>query len=584
MKQRSFSIKNKQGFYDSIEKIKQEAQEMENLSSVHVSIYVDRENVCMLEEMKLVILHVFPKAQIIGAASRAGVVNGRMVIHGIIVNFILFEYSEVRCMSFDFGQMSSEQAGRKLLTVLEADKEVVAVGILSAGFHLDINPFFREISKAPSDIAFFGGAADDGSLGQSGMIWTNNTMLQYGVAVVIFSGSKLHIKASSSLGWKPLGRSMTVTKTDGSFCIKEIDNCPAFDVFARYLGIENNDRFGLESLTFPFYFERHGTVLTRHPQRCRADGSILLGADIHAGEKIRLSYGDPGVIIENALTLQEEMALFRPEAIYVVSCVGRWLLLGSDTEKEFSVTRHLAPSMGFYAYGDFMRDAGGEVMVSNMTMVTVGMREGAGDTAKAIEKVTYPQLNAHRSLMAHLIRFIEATNRELEESNAKLEKLAKLDSMTKLFNRGAMNLRLQAMLEQAALCKQPLSVLMMDIDDFKGINDTFGHAMGDTAIEAIAEILRAEMRDNENASSRWGGDEFFVAFCNVDQEGCRLAAKRIHQRVESLDFLPEGKKLTVSIGMVTALPKETVESLYHRVDNALYEAKRSPGKNTVVFG
>lgn len=584
MKQSSFTIKNKQDLQDSIEIVKQQARAMKNLSSVHVSIFVDMEHVQVFEAMKQAVLEVFPDAQIIGSVSRAGVVNGRLIIRNVMLNFTLLEHSDVRVVSFDFCQMSSRQAGEKLLGILQADENVRAVGIISTGFHLDINPFFHEASKSRKDIVFFGGLADDGSYGKTGVVYTQDAVLQQGVAVVIFSGSELHIHGSSSLGWKPLGRSMTVTRTAGEFCLQELDNRPAYEVFARYLGIEDNDKFGLESLTFPFYLERHGTVLTRHPQRCLEDGSILLGADICAGEKIRLSYGDPGIIIENALTLQEEMTLFRPEAIFVVSCVGRWLLLGSDTEKEFSVTRHLAPSMGFYAYGEFMRDKNGEIMVSNMTMITVGMREGAGSPAKKMEKIAYPQLNAHRSLMAHLIRFIEATNKELEESNAKLARQAKLDSMTKLLNRGAMNLRLEAMLAQAGSGDPPLSVLMMDIDDFKGINDTFGHAMGDTAIEAIAGILRLEMRENDSASSRWGGDEFFVAFHGRDVKECRLAAARIHRQVESLDFLPDGRKLTVSIGMVTARPEDTMESLYHRVDAALYEAKRSCGKNTVVFG
>ena len=555
-----------------------------HLSAVHVSIFVDMEHVHVFEKMRLAILDVFPNAQIIGAVSRAGVINGKLIIRKIMLNFTLFESSKVRVMAFDFCRMSSRQAGKELLAILQADQNVRAVGIISTGFHLDINPFFQEVSKSRRNIVVFGGLADDGSFGKTGVVCTQDVVLHQGVAVVIFSGRDLHIQASSSLGWKPLGRSMTVTGTDGEFCLREIDHRPASEIFSRYLGIEDNDEFGLESLTFPFYLERQGTVLTRHPWRCLKDGSILLGADIRVGEKIRLSYGDPGVIIENALALQEEMALFRPEAVFVVSCVGRWLLLGSDTEKEFSVTRYLAPSLGFYAYGEFMRDKNGGIMVSNMTMITIGMREGAENPAKKMEKIAYPQLNSHRSLMIHLIRFIEATNKELEESNAKLAELARLDSMTRLLNRGEMNLRLQAMLEHAGFCNQPLSVLMMDIDDFKGINDTFGHAMGDHAIEAIAEILRIEMRDKDSASSRWGGDEFFVAFHGRDAKDCRLTAERIHKQVENLDFLPEGRKMTVSIGMVTALPEDTAESVYRRADEALYEAKRCQGKNTVVFG
>lgn len=426
MKQISFSIKNNQELHASIKTVKQEVEKLNKVSSVLVSIFMDTANVRMLEEMKYTISAVFPEVQILGAVSMGAVVNGHFVKGDISVSFTLFECSEVRVLSFDFQQLNSRQAGREFLTALQADKGVVAAEILSAGFHLDITPFFREVSKSRRNIVFFGGLADDGSLGQNGMVYTSNTILRYGIAVAIFSGSKLHVQASSSFGWKPLGRCMTVTRMDGSFCLQEIDHRPALDIFNRYLGLENNDKFLVEALTFPLYFERHGTVLARHPRRCREDGSVMFGADIREGERIRLAYGDPEEIIENALDMQEKLALFQPEAIFVVSCVARWMLLGSDTEKEISVTRQLASSSGFYAYGEFMRDHNGEIMVSNMTIVTIGMREGLGDMSKEVKQIVHPRRSSRRLVMARLVRFIDATSRELEESKEKLERMTKM--------------------------------------------------------------------------------------------------------------------------------------------------------------
>ncbi|SFI42098.1 diguanylate cyclase (GGDEF) domain-containing protein [Selenomonas ruminantium] len=583
MKQIPFSIKNRQELHDCIEKVQQEARALKNLSCVLVSIFMDTANERMLQEMKHTINASFPEAQIVGSVSRGEIVNGTLVEHDIVVNFTLFECSKVRVMSYDFRMMSSEQAGKELLAILNADKEVAAVEVISAGFHLDVNPFFHEVSKSRQEIVFFGGLADDGSLGQNGMVFAQNTTLRHGVAVAVFSGSKLHVQASSSFGWKPLGRSMTVTKMDGEFCLKELDGMPALDVFERYLGIVNNDRFLVESLTFPFYFERNGTVLARHPRRCREDGGVMFGADFRVGERVRLAYGDPSDIIENAMVLQEKLANFRPEAIFMVSCVARWMLLGSDTEQELSVTRHLAPSSGFYAYGEFMRNDAGEIMVSNMTLVTIGMREGPGRSEKREIKVEHPKFKPHRTIMAHLVHLIETTTQELEETNAKLAKLAQLDRLTEVFNRGETEMRLATMLQQSQLSGQPLAVLMLDIDDFKGINDSFGHEMGDKVIEAVAGILREVTRTEVDAPGRWGGDEFLVVFPDMAAKEGHEIAERIRKEVAALDFLPEGRRVTVSIGLATAAEDDTTNALCRRVDMALYEAKRSGGKNMVIM-
>ncbi len=583
MKQIPFSIKNRQELHACIEKVQQEVRTLKNLSCVLVSIFMNTANEHMLLEMKRTINASFPEAQIVGSVSMGEIVNGTLVEHDIVVNFTLFDHAQVRVMSYDFRKIDSKQAGRELLAILNADKDVAAVEVISAGFHLDINPFFHEVSKSQRDIVFFGGLADDGSLGQNGMVFAQNTTLRHGVVVAVFSGSDLHVQASSSFGWKPLGRSMTVTKMDGEFCLKELDGMPALDVFERYLGIVNNDKFLVESLTFPFYFERNGTVLARHPRRCREDGGVMFGADFRVGEKVRLAYGDPSDIIENAMVLQEKLANFRPEAIFMVSCVARWMLLGSDTEQELSVTRHLAPSSGFYAYGEFMRNDAGEIMVSNMTLVTIGMREGPGSNEKREIKVEHPKFKPHRTIMAHLVHLIETTTRELEATNAKLTKLAQLDRLTEVFNRGETEMRLATMLQQSQLSGQPLAVLMLDIDDFKGINDTYGHEMGDKVIGAVARILREVTRTEEDAPGRWGGDEFLVIFPDMAAKEGREIAERIRKEVAALDFLPEGRRVTVSIGLAAAAADDTTNELCRRVDRALYEAKRSSGKNMVIM-
>lgn len=582
MKQIPYAITTIKELQNCIEEVREESRKMAKLSGVLVSVFTDPTKKAMLDEIKKSILAVFPEAQIIGSVSNGEIVNGQLLDQGVAVNFTLFEESIVRVFAYDFLEKSSSAAGRELLSVLQADKEAVAVEIISAGFHLDINPFFKQLSASRRKIKFFGGLADDGSLGKNGLVFTHGAQLRNGAVAVVFSGKSLHVQASSSFGWKPLGRVMTVTKMEGDFCLRELDGRPPLQVFERYLGIRNNDRFLVEALTFPFYFRRHGTILARHPRRCRDDGSMMFGADLRVGEQLRLAYGDPGDIIDNAMALQEKMASFKPEAIFIVSCVARWMLLGSDTGKELAISRHLAPSAGFYAYGEFMRNENGEIMVSNMTLVTVGMREGVQMGRQSNEIPPRPKLNNHRSIMARLVRFIETTTKELEESNRKLAHLAQIDRLTGLFNRGETEQTLRKMLAQAKELNEPLSVLMMDVDDFKTINDSYGHAVGDDALKTVAGILRKNTRRGMDVPGRWGGDEFFVIFAGLPSDKAREIAQRIGRLIAQQSVLPDGSSMTVSIGVVTAASDDTPDTLFKRADAALYEAKLIRGKNNVV--
>ena len=582
MKQIPFAIQTRKELDSCIEQVQQEARKMKNVASVLVSVFVDKADNHIFEALTQTIQSSFPEAQVVGSVSMGEIIDGNLMEHGIVLTFTLFECSQVRALAYDFHEISSEDAGREVLAILNADRNATAVEVIAAGFHLDINPFFRQASRSKSEIVFFGGLADDGSLGQNGLVFARNESIRYGLIVVIFSGSRLHVQGSSSFGWKPLGRTMTITKMDGEFCLQELDHCPAVEVFERYLGIKNTDQFLIDALTFPFYFERNDSVLARHPRRCREDGGMMFGADFREGEKVRLAYGDPGTILENALALQDRLASFKPEAIFMVSCVARWMLLGSDTEQELSASQQLAPSSGFYAYGEFMRNKSGEIMVSNMTLMTVGMREGLMSGRREVAVMQRPKLKQNRSIMAHLVRFIETTTKELELSNQKLAKLAKIDRLTDLYNRGETEAGLHWMLDRARQEHKPISVMMMDVDNFKEINDQYGHAAGDEALRRIAAILRRNTRKGIDIPGRWGGDEFLVIFSDTDVETAKIIAERIRRLVSELS-LPDGNgNVTTSIGVVVAKPEDTADSLFRRVDGALYDAKLSQGKNQVV--
>ena len=153
------------------------------------------------------------------------------------------------------------------------------------------------------------------------------------------------------------------------------------------------------------------------------------------------------------------------------------------------------------------------------------------------------------------------------------------DPLTETGNRIAMNQALQREIDLARRNLQPLSVLMLDIDHFKRINDSHGHITGDEVLKAVAGALKNSLR-NIDMVFRYGGEEFMVLLSNTNREAAAMVGERLRMAVLGLQYLVEGRAidLTISIGCATLLAGESVDSLQRRADNALYVSKRK-GRN-----
>jgi len=169
-----------------------------------------------------------------------------------------------------------------------------------------------------------------------------------------------------------------------------------------------------------------------------------------------------------------------------------------------------------------------------------------------------------------------------EERAEQMEKLSVTDPLTKLHNRMYFDSEYTKEWKRSLRLKAPLSVIMMDIDFFKNINDTYGHIFGDDCLKVIAQTIGAEAKRPTDRIARYGGEEFVMLLPNTNAEGAKTIANRIRKAVENIviDFEGETVKMTISIGGATAVPtlNEDRSLLLRRSDSALYHAKES-GRN-----
>ncbi len=170
----------------------------------------------------------------------------------------------------------------------------------------------------------------------------------------------------------------------------------------------------------------------------------------------------------------------------------------------------------------------------------------------------------------------------LLQSENQYKELSITDDLTKLYNARHFSFRLKKELDRVARYDLKLSLLLIDVDDFKQYNDTFGHFEGDKVLAKLGQVITDSLRRTDSAF-RYGGEEFTVILPETDEKEALIVAERMRKGFESemLHLQPnEMACCTISIGVTPHAPKEEIPTLINRVDKAMYEAKKR-GKNRV---
>jgi len=175
--------------------------------------------------------------------------------------------------------------------------------------------------------------------------------------------------------------------------------------------------------------------------------------------------------------------------------------------------------------------------------------------------------------------FIKAINKKLQSTQTKLKNQVNHDSMTGLFNRRYMYDISKDIITKCINNEEEIYLIMFDIDNFKNINDTHGHDIGDKVIISLAKEVMSCTR-NSDIAARWGGEEFLILLPNTDQKGAKVLAEKIRANIEALKI--DNIRFTVSIGLsyFDRSEDKTIDDAIKKADDALYEAKES-GKNRV---
>jgi two-component system, cell cycle response regulator len=267
--------------------------------------------------------------------------------------------------------------------------------------------------------------------------------------------------------------------------------------------------------------------------------------------------GGPVMLLHTNASLR---AAAQDEAAIALESGADTVVLAIEDDRALSGSSHGAPLVHPIRFGD---------LVLGSIALGPNPRGASGEDRKFVELLAAELGGPLR--MAALI--------------SEARRLAATDSLTGLMNRRAFMEAMDRERSRAARHTLPLSLLMLDVDHFKRVNDTHGHDGGDAVLRGIADVLRKIARKSDFVS-RWGGEEFIVALPQTADGGGRVAAERVRRAIAETSFiLPSGDTLhaTASVGFASATAQINLDELVARADRALYSAK-ARGRNRVEHG
>lgn len=559
-------------------------------AEVLFTIFTSKVDKQPIEKVCHVIKEEFPNAHYIGCSTDGNIVDGDFCSSQIAVSCMIFEYpsTQLKILQYDLNSENYHEVAEKLSSELEKCPWANSVQILTTIRGMSMTGLCDDLGRVRPNVSIFGGGAFSENMNEelACVFSENGEWTDSGIVFTLMGGDDFHVHTTYVAGWKPLGKYLKVTKAKGNI-LYELDGAPAYNTYYKYLNIGNDESFFYNTLEFPFFYEHNGIDILRAPTASNPDGSLMMSSDMKENVKARIAYGDPWTILESVKKSGYALQEFCPEAIEVFSCAARRTFWGTDdVGNETLPFQSIAPTFGFYTSSEFLRTKG-FVNQHNVTLVIVAMREGEpSDEERIAFEMTDTEFSGQVSMINRLATFIKATTEELEEANQRLKDMAITDGLTKVYNRREIQHRINEAVKDYSSkdynMNNNISLIMMDIDDFKMVNDSYGHKVGDAVLIGLCDMLKKVVGEAAPGSSigRWGGEEFMVLLPGYTLESAAKVAERIREEFAAIDFEKAGHH-TISLGVAALRSDESSDAFCMGVDTVLYQAKDN-GKNQVI--
>ncbi len=583
MRQFLFGAGNASEFQNGISDLKNYI-DTHNVSSMILHLYCGLTDTKLIEDRVNTLTKTFPDASLAGVASNGEIKDGKLSPRDILVSAIFFESSTAKVYSYNHAGARTEDIGTAIKETAADTPDLCAIELLFPGSVMNSMGVLNKVSECMPNVCIFGGYPIGHDMdNDKPFVVTENGVDLDTVIAIMYCGKDLYVDADKTAGWEKLGHAFTITKADGHR-LAEVDGTPALEVYEKYLQITQAGNFTRDTVEFPLLIVDNGEEILRHAYSYSEDGSIYLSGNVHTGQKLYLTYGNPSGIFEQVNKRCAAVREFEPEVLFLYSCAARKAFWGDDMAgREIAPFGELGSATGFFTGGELIRMSDrGTVFEHNITLLTIAMREGQKKglvLPKA--KIDDSMLVGQAYLLKRLAQLVQSTNDELQRMNEQLQYMAVTDELTNIYNRREIERRINFALKNEYQYENGIGLIMVDIDHFKKVNDILGHDVGDIVLKSVADIYKENIDTNHGeAVGRWGGEEFFLLLPNKTLEETEEKAECIRKAIEEHDF-NNIRRLTASFGVIHSSFDQDKKRLYIKVDEALYQAK-ARGRNCVV--
>lgn len=547
-------------------------------SSLLIQIFTAHNEEEFISNLRSFFQKNFPLCALIGVTTDGEIKDGKVSTGQTVISFSKFEKTSLKVFISNSYENYFE-AGKLLASVLLQKNTKVIISFID-GLEGNGEEYLQGIASVDSKVIVAGGLAGDNAMFEKTYLFTKDTLYSQGVIGVSLNSSSLHIFSDFSFDWQAVGKTLTITKANKNR-VYTIDDKTAVDTYAYYLGDEISKKLPKVAIEFPLIIQKNGLNIARAAISKKEDGSLIFAGNFNEGDKVRFGCANFESILDKTQSHIDKLFHQEVETLFIYSCMARRRFMPNEIEHETLAYNQIAHVSGFYTYGEFFSTPTRKELL-NQSMTILALSESAKKNEKQIILDTTRHNNTTMQALSHLIN---VSTKELDEVQTELELLSITDPLTKLYNRRYFADISQDIFKISKRNTVDVSLLMLDIDKFKSINDSFGHQVGDYVLIELAGLLKKLLRHSDIAC-RFGGEEFVVLLPETNIEGGIKVAQNIRKKIEqSACRCNKNQKViyTVSIGIATIdfARDKSIDNALKRADDALYFAKNN-GRNQVV--
>jgi len=354
----------------------------------------------------------FPNAIIIGATTAGEILNAKMYDNSTILSLSLFESTKIKSK---YIKDIDKKSGIKLSSKI-CSKYTKATIILSQGLNgADYDGFIRGFKEENPNIIVAGGLAGDNFKLEKTFVFLDGKIYNKGSVAVSFSSKKLYADNRYNLNWTPIGKEFTITKSKGNV-VYSIDGQSSVDIFKKYLG-EQIFSFDAKALPdFQLLYKEGLTIVARTPM-ARDGDALIFAAPIKEGQKVQFGFSNAPSVISGSKFIKNLINKKPADAIFIFSCIARKTLLGNSLEKEFKHFEEIAPTAGFFTYGEYYSTSANNALLNCTTTILILAESKSRKKFKPLDDEVIHNLDD--VTFNALTHFVEQTSQELN-ANVKL--------------------------------------------------------------------------------------------------------------------------------------------------------------------